>query len=550
MPQAQQAVCPPQPALFRTLRAGIGAQPALALACAHSLGSALRREWIEQRAFLSLATQDPAAARPHAPRIAARQWAGRTGLFRALAIGDPQLIRAAALEDPSVAIREMRTLQQLPQGNAVLAAVIARIPSEAVGIAASPSPAGQLLLDVLGNSYLGRIARRDDLDLLTRRRLAAAGPEFTPEQARDDRLYFARLTADPQLAIEKRRFAEELLREMDKAPAWAPRELYELAVTGRAAFSGEMFRSLFDRIGPPQADWPYLLEYIADAAVHGRLARIAPGLMDAAFRSMDSPERLVLGGEIADLASPALLPHIAAALDMGNPFHGLLMAHLGARLPAAKVRAAAYLPLLRAPVHYTVPRRSVQRYYFYDDDDGKLSFRAFRNTYRGDRNWHWSERDGSVHLWAQAPSGRRIDIYANVPGANSRMPPLTPDVLVHRGHTYHLDKTLANLNDTVRLVYLGACRGTESVDTVIHHATDAQMFATRDTGSHTVNDPMLKALNQQLLLARDRVDWAAFWSGQQKRFAKNPLFAAYVPPHRNTSAILLRGWYAYLDSGN
>ena len=42
-------------------------------------------------------------------------------------------------------------------------------------------------------------------------------------------------------------------------------------------------------------------------------------------------------------------------------------------------------------------------------------------------------------------------------------------------------------------------------------------------------------------------DWEAFWRSVRPRFQSNKYFSAYIPPHRNTTAILIRAWYAWLE---
>ncbi|MCC6368912.1 MAG: hypothetical protein IT165_35770 [Bryobacterales bacterium] len=111
-----------------------------------------------------------------------------------------------------------------------------------------------------------------------------------------------------------------------------------------------------------------------------------------------------------------------------------------------------------------------------------------------------------------------------------------------------LEQTIPYLTRSAQLVILGSCRGAGNVAAVLQAANHAQIIATRGAGSHTVNDPLLKALNDELLRADGNLDWRAFWRKQEARFHGNPLFTGYIPPYENTAAIELKAYYAYLTS--
>jgi hypothetical protein len=512
-PDAQ--ICANEQIPFRQLQRQAASDPLLVLACSAVLPKPAQREFLRTLALRQIP------------------------FHRALASGNLQLIRDTARRDPSVAIREIRSL--LPDHAAVLEEVVRLIPGEAVAMAANPSsPTAQRLLDFLGDSPLGTLARNRDLDAVTRQRLAWVDQTLTAEQVADDAVYFRKLVELGQ-KHGLSRFAAEFLRASERPPAWPAKDLYLLVVYGRDHLDREAFQAFADKIGKPAADWPQLLEYLADASIHNRIGKLSPVLIRGALNGIATPEEMVLGGEILDGLTTATARTLVGGLQKDNPYQSLLAARYGVRSPFAR-----FLP---PPAVYQPPARSIQRYYFYDDDDAKLSFRAFRATYRGDKRWKWTESAQSIHLTATSRrTGRRIDIYANKPGFSSAALPLParPNVLVHRGHIYHLDQTLRHLTDDIRLVFLGACRGTQSVSEVLHSASQAQMFATRGTGSHTVNDPMLKDLNERILAASGPVSWDSFWAAERKRFAKNPLFPDYVPPNRNTTAILLRAFYNYL----
>ena len=171
----------------------------------------------------------------------------------------------------------------------------------------------------------------------------------------------------------------------------------------------------------------------------------------------------------------------------------------------------------------------------------------------------------SVHLAGRGVNGRRIEIVANIPvdlqmpanfplreAAAARQDAVTralrehgwePTVVVHRGHDHHFPQTRRLLRPAARLVFLGSCRGMESVEDVVTRCRRAQMIATHGTGTTAVNDTFLRALNRRLLSGAETIDWDAFWASLEPVLGANGRFRDYVPPHRNEAARFLAAWY-------
>ena len=118
---------------------------------------------------------------------------------------------------------------------------------------------------------------------------------------------------------------------------------------------------------------------------------------------------------------------------------------------------------------------------------------------------------------------------------------MTPHFIVHRGHALHVDKTIAQIPRAAELVFLGSCRGLTKMQQVMEMAPQAQVFVTRGIGSHSINDPVLHALNGALLSGA--VTWESFWRQMELRLGRNALFADYVPPHKNAAAQFLRAYH-------
>jgi hypothetical protein len=203
--------------------------------------------------------------------------------------------------------------------------------------------------------------------------------------------------------------------------------------------------------------------------------------------------------------------------------YGLLIAVLAQRhasaLGDAALRTIATMSLPALPERTEMPIAglfptgiSIQRYFFYNDDDGKQSFQSFLAQYRRDTSWQIEDHGAFVHVVSTTPE-RHIEIYANTftadeQGSNAidevlRARRVTPSVIVHRGHSIYVDRTLERLPATAALVYLGNCGGYTLLDTLLRKAPKAHVITTKGIGSITINDPLLKALNDYLLSGKE-----------------------------------------------
>ena len=118
-----------------------------------------------------------------------------------------------------------------------------------------------------------------------------------------------------------------------------------------------------------------------------------------------------------------------------------------------------------------------------------------------------------------------------------------PSVLIHRGHSYHLDKTLKRLQPSVKLAILGSCGGYNGAISIANINPDAQIIVSKKTGSKFINDPMIDVINDKLVEGNDLV-WAEIWRKLAARFSKDEfalsLFNEYLPPNKNVSLFVLK----------
>jgi hypothetical protein len=242
--------------------------------------------------------------------------------------------------------------------------------------------------------------------------------------------------------------------------------------------------------------------------------------------------------------------------------YGLLATALEPRLapdlrtPSLMAIASRYRPYApdfkRLPVARLFSEgHHVQRHFFYNDDDGKLSFTSFLAQYRRDQAWQINDHSNYVQLTARSAGGL-LDLYANTPtdegalvGATLR--PIfqqnSPRMIVHRGHSTYVDETIKRIPASARIVFLGDCGGYRQLGNVLQHAPQAHLITTKGIGSLTINDPLLKAINTTILRGQDLV-WAELWAQVAPTLARNPRFEDYVPPDKNISVHFLQAYRA------
>lgn len=112
----------------------------------------------------------------------------------------------------------------------------------------------------------------------------------------------------------------------------------------------------------------------------------------------------------------------------------------------------------------------------------------------------------------------------------------------HRGHSYHLHKSIKRLPVSAELVYLGSCGGYNEVVKVFQANPDAHIISTRNIGSKYINDPILSRINSDAVANKD-INWVTLWSDFGKSFtAKNTkeLFSAYIPPNKYIGIMFIR----------
>ena len=203
---------------------------------------------------------------------------------------------------------------------------------------------------------------------------------------------------------------------------------------------------------------------------------------------------------------------------------------------------------------------------FYGDDDGKASYNSFLGNFSDAGLW-LIEKNAS---WVTIKSKKLypITIYANLPLSNDegldvkaqeslndylKAQQITPHILIHRGHSYHLNNSIKSVAPTTELAIIGSCGGYKEIFDILKTSPGAQVISTKQVGSLQVNEPIIKLINDKLLHEKD-LDWADIWSQLDTQLKSNKLafdyFQEYVPPYKNISLLVATLYYTGVQSKN
>jgi hypothetical protein len=211
------------------------------------------------------------------------------------------------------------------------------------------------------------------------------------------------------------------------------------------------------------------------------------------------------------------------------------------------------MPVSRLKVRDTI----VQVALFYDDVDGTASYGNFMQMFPDSK---WSKEDKGNYLIIRSKEGNPILVYCNKPNtkvkdnnAQNEMLQAVADAnqeitaFLHRGHSYHLYKSLRKLPPSAQFVYLGSCGGYNDVAKVFHANPDAHIISTRSIGSKYVNDPILNKINAEMISDRN-LDWIEIWKGLETSFTNKStkdLFSSYIPPNKYVGIMFIREVFNY-----
>jgi len=197
-------------------------------------------------------------------------------------------------------------------------------------------------------------------------------------------------------------------------------------------------------------------------------------------------------------------------------------------------------------------QKVVIRQYFYGDKDGVQNFDRFINSFNK-TGWktikqkYWTEvssTNGRVSIYANAPLDEKEELDLKAQDsltAYLTAGQITPSIIVHRGHSYYANHTIAGIDSGAKLVLLGSCGGYQKLAAVLKRAPETQVIASKQIGRGVINAAFLTALSEVLEKGQDIV-WRDIWkqmNAQLKGIAKTS-FQDYIPPYKNIGLMLLK----------
>lgn len=196
-----------------------------------------------------------------------------------------------------------------------------------------------------------------------------------------------------------------------------------------------------------------------------------------------------------------------------------------------------------------------QQVFFYGDKDGHDSYVSFMGNFPGGE---WKVSKNKYWTTIQSTKGKPVTIFANLPleepedkTAIQKLSEyldendIHPTVFIHRGHSYHVNTTLDNLQSSAKIVVLGSCGGYHNLAIVLQKSPEAHIISSKQVGTRFVNEPIIRTLDETIRSGKN-VDWVQMWASLGKRFAgdarNKELFSDYVPPHKNLGAIFIKAY--------
>lgn len=203
--------------------------------------------------------------------------------------------------------------------------------------------------------------------------------------------------------------------------------------------------------------------------------------------------------------------------------------------------------------------RVVQQVFFYGDEDGKMFFPQFVSSF-SNKEWKITYKKEWVEI--KSLKGNKVWIYANLPLNNDKnlddtaqihlgnylsSNDLRPSVVVHRGHSYWLPRTIDRMSGDAKIIVLGSCGGYQNLTQIIDNCPDAHIISTKEIGKGDINRPILNYLNQTIASGKTLV-WKEMWASLTKLFygeankSMRESWDDYVPPYKNLGAIFIKAY--------
>lgn len=203
--------------------------------------------------------------------------------------------------------------------------------------------------------------------------------------------------------------------------------------------------------------------------------------------------------------------------------------------------------------------------FFYGDKDGKNIFSNFINIFKAN-GWRVINKDNWVEVVSNGVTP--ITIFANKPldeekGLDDAAQKalykyldslnIFPSIVIHRGHSYYLKTTIKQITSYAQLVLLGSCGGYHSLSQVLSISPQAQIIASKQIGTGSINARIIEMIFDNLKQGND-LNWVTIWKNLEAKFANSKelkeRFDDYIPPHKNLGALFIMAYYKAMDNFN
>lgn len=191
--------------------------------------------------------------------------------------------------------------------------------------------------------------------------------------------------------------------------------------------------------------------------------------------------------------------------------------------------------------------KHIQEHFFFDDEDGEAAFNNFISGFGPE----WKKIDKGSYLLITTRTTKVIEIYAIKPSqeivAREELRKLFdknrryPDLIVHRGHSYYIENTIAALTNQTKVAILGSCGGYQNISQAMENAMDVQIVSTKQVGTLAVNNALIFETIETIRKGNDIV-WNDLWKRVRAKVGGNPRFNDYIPPNQNLGARFIKAY--------
>jgi hypothetical protein len=198
----------------------------------------------------------------------------------------------------------------------------------------------------------------------------------------------------------------------------------------------------------------------------------------------------------------------------------------------------------------------IEQQFYYNDDDGRMNYEDFINKCSNDPAWKIEDKGSYSVLSKSSASGVKLIIYANKYNMENSLndiqkefteKKLSASIIIHRGHSYHVEKTKEHITSSARIVYLGSCGGFGEILSVLKRSNKANIISTQGKGTITINSPLIIKMHE-LILSSEALSWETLWDKTEKVISNKEDFRFYVRPDKNIAVQLINSFYSTTDN--